>query len=59
MQDNTFNYSRAIEELEAIAAKVEDPATGLDQIDRFIARSNELIEQCRQYLRTAREKVEE
>lgn len=59
MLDNTFNYTKAIEELEAIAKKVEDPATGLDQIDQFIARSNELIGQCREYLRSAREKVEE
>ena len=53
-----FDYSKAVEELESIAAKVEDPNTGLDDIDRYIKRSQELIEACRAYLRGAREKLE-
>lgn len=47
-----------MDELEAIAAKVEDPQTGLADIDKYIARSEELISGCREYLRTSREKVE-
>ena len=53
-----FNYTKAVEELESIAAKVEDPQTGIDDIDRYIRRSEELIEACRAYLRGAREKVD-
>lgn len=53
-----FDYAKAVEELEAIAAKVEDPQTGIDDIDRFIKRSEELIAECRAYLRGAREKLE-
>ena len=53
-----FEYAKAIEELEKIAAKVEDPKTGVEDIDRYIRRSQELIEACRAYLRGAREKVE-
>lgn len=53
-----FEYTKAIEELEAIAAKVEDPKTGIDDIDKYIKRSQELIEACRAYLRGAREKLE-
>ena len=53
-----FNYTKAVDELEAIAAKVEDPQTGIDDIDRYIKRSEELIEACRAYLRGAREKVD-
>lgn len=53
-----FEYAKAIEELEKIAAKVEDPKTGVDDIDRYIRRSQELIEACRAYLRGAREKLE-
>ena len=52
-----FDYNKAIEELESIAAKVEDPDTGIDDIDRYIRRSEELIEACRAYLRGAREKL--
>lgn len=53
-----FEYAKAIEELEKIAAKVEDPKTGVEDIDRYIRRSQELIEACRTYLRGAREKLE-
>ena len=53
-----FDYAKAIAELEKLAAEAEDPATGLDKLDRSIARSQELVEQCREYLHTARTKVE-
>ena len=56
--EQKFDYSNAIEELEAIAAKVEDPKTGIDDIDKYIKRSEELISACRDYLRGVREKVE-
>lgn len=54
-----FDYNKAIEELEQIALKVEDPSTSLDQIDKFLARSKELTDACRNYLRTVREKVDD
>lgn len=54
-----FDYKKALEELEAIAVKVEDPSTSLGDIDKLIARSDELVAACREYLRSAREKAEE
>ena len=54
-----FDYNKAVEELESIAAKVEDPQTGSDDIDKYIRRSKELIEACMAYLRGAREKLEQ
>ena len=53
-----FEYTKAVEELEAIAAKVENPETGIDDIDKYMKRSQELIAACRDYLRGAREKLE-
>ena len=53
-----FDYNEAIAELEKIADRVEDPATGLDEIDRCIKRSDELISRCREYLRTVRNQIE-
>ena len=53
-----FDYSIAMAELEQIAARVEDPSTGLDDIDKYIKRSEELIAACREYLRSAREKID-
>ena len=58
VMEQKFEYSKAIEELEAIAAKVEDPKTGIEDIDKYIKRSEELISACRDYLRGVREKVE-
>lgn len=56
--ERKFEYRKAIEELEAIAAKVEDPKTGIDDIERYIRRSEELVAACREYLRGARHALE-
>ena len=56
MMEN-FDYAKAMEELEAIALKVEDPKTGIDDIDKYIKRSQELVAACREYLRGARGKL--
>lgn len=53
-----FDYTKAVTELEELAKKVEDPSVGLDDVDVCIRRSNELIEQCRRYLRSEREKLD-
>ncbi len=52
-----FDYNEAVAEIEAIAARVEDPDTGIEDIDKYIKRSEELIGKCRAYLRGAREKL--
>lgn len=52
-----FDYAKAIEELETIAARVEDPQTGIDDMEKHIRRSEELVDACRAYLRGAREKL--
>ena len=54
-----FDYNKALETLENIARKVEDPSTGLDDIDKYVKQSEDLIEKCRAYLRSVREKTEE
>lgn len=54
-----FDYKKAVEELEAIAAKVEDPDTGIGEIDKYVKRSQDLLSKCREYLRGARESLEQ
>ncbi len=56
--EEVFDYTAAVKELERIAQKVEDPSTGLEDIDKYIRQSDELIEKCRNYLRSARTKAE-
>lgn len=53
-----FDYAKAVEELEAIASKVEDPQTGIDDIEKYIRRSEELVEACRAYLRGVRSQLD-
>lgn len=57
MEEN-FDYAKAVKELEVIAAKVEDPETGIADIDKYIRRAEVLLEACRAYLRGAREKMD-
>ena len=54
-----FDYNKAVEELEKIALKVEDPVTGIDEIEKYLERSRELAAACRAYLREERQKVDE
>ena len=44
--------------MEEIAAKVENPETKLDDIDALIGRSKELLKECREYLRTVKDKID-
>lgn len=59
MSTEKFDYSKAVAELDQIAAKVENPETSLDDIGALVKRSKELIAQCRQYLRSVRESIED
>ena len=52
-----FDYTKAMEELESIAQKVEDPKTGVGEIDKYMKRSQELVAACREYLRGVRESI--
>lgn len=52
-----FDYNEAVRKLELIAAKVEDPSTGIDDIDKYIKEASCLIAECRTWLRSARDKV--
>ena len=54
-EKEVFDYGKAVAELEEIAAKVEDASTSIDDIDRYIKRTKELVEACRRYLRSNRE----
>ena len=56
--EEKFDYAKALAELEAIAVKVENPETKLDDIDALVSRSNALLKACREYLRTVKEKIE-
>jgi exodeoxyribonuclease VII small subunit len=56
--EKKFDYAKAVAALEEILAKVEDPATGVDDIDRYVRQAEELTARCREYLRGVRETVD-
>ena len=45
--EKKFDYDAAVAELEAIAAKVEDPKTAVEDMEKMIRRSAELDAACR------------
>ncbi|MGN0195728.1 MAG: exodeoxyribonuclease VII small subunit [Candidatus Cryptobacteroides sp.] len=53
-----FDYNASMKKLGEIVAKVEDPETGIDDIAALAGQSAKIIDSCREYLRTVREKVE-
>ena len=54
---DALDYSAAVAELEKIAATVENPETPIDDIDKYIRRSEKLIADCRAWLRGVRERT--
>lgn len=58
MAEKRFDYTKAIAELDEIAAKIENPGTSLDDIGVLVMRSKELIKSCRAYLRSVRESID-
>ncbi|MEE3477042.1 MAG: exodeoxyribonuclease VII small subunit [Candidatus Cryptobacteroides sp.] len=59
MAKEKFDYTKAVAELDGIAAKIEDPKTSLDDIGALVSRSKVLIKECREYLRSVRESIQE
>lgn len=59
MAKEKFDYTKAVAELDGIAAKIEDPNTSLDDIGALVSRSKVLIKECREYLRSVRESIQE
>ncbi len=56
-EEKAFDYAAAVAELEKMASQVESADVSIDDIDKYIKRSDELISGCRKYLRSAREKL--
>jgi exodeoxyribonuclease VII small subunit len=53
-----FNYSKAIQELDEIAKKVEDPGMKLEEMEALIVKTKSLVEKCHNYLRSAQETID-
>lgn len=54
-----FDYNAAVAELEKIELRVQDPSTPLEETVKLLERSRTVVEECRNYLRSVRESLEE
>lgn len=52
-----FDYIGALDRLEELAVRVEDPSTGLEEIEQCIKESASIVEECRKYLRGCRDRA--
>ena len=54
-----IHYAEAIQELEAILQEIEDDGTDIDVLTEKVKRASELIQACKQKLRTAEDAINE
>ncbi|MDD3272992.1 MAG: exodeoxyribonuclease VII small subunit [Bacteroidales bacterium] len=53
-----IGYREAIEELEKLVVKIEDPSTNIEEIAPLVKRSMELTEICRRELGRYKEEID-
>lgn len=54
-----IHYAEAIQELETILQEIEDDGTDIDALTEKVKRASELIQACKQKLRTAEDAIQE
>ena len=59
MEENKITYAEAVQELEAIVKKMQDPECGIDSLSALTKRSKELIELCRARLTATDEELKQ
>jgi exodeoxyribonuclease VII small subunit len=55
---NDPGYREALQEIEKLLAKIEDPETSFDQLSLDVKRATELVEYCRKQLRSYKEEID-
>jgi len=51
MAEKTFQYKKALEEIEKIVLQIENGDADIDELARLVKRAAELIKQCKSRLR--------
>lgn len=54
-----FDYTAAMDRIEKLINKIEDPQIGIDEMKSDMAEAKRLIAACREYLRSERESLME
>lgn len=51
-------YREALQEIEKLLAKIEDPETSFDELSKDVRRATELVEYCRKQLRNYKDEID-
>jgi len=51
-------YREALQEIEKLLAKIEDPETSFDELSKDVKRATELVEYCRKQLRNYKDEID-
>lgn len=54
-----FDYTAAMDRIEKLINKIEDPQIGIDEMKADMAEAKRLISACREYLRSERDALME
>jgi exodeoxyribonuclease VII small subunit len=58
MAKQKFNYSKSLKEIEEIVKQIESGELDVDKLADKVKKATELIEQCREKLRTTEEDLD-
>ena len=59
MEQNEMTYTQAVNELEELVKKMQDPECSIDNLSNYTKRSKELLDICRKKLTAADEQLKQ
>ncbi len=59
MDQDTFLYKKALEEIEQIVSKIESGESDVDELSALVKRAAKLIKACKTKLRTTGDELEQ
>ena len=57
MEQNEMTYTQAVNELEELVKKMQDPECSIDNLSNYTKRSKELLDSCRKKLTATDEEL--
>ncbi|MBQ9185784.1 MAG: exodeoxyribonuclease VII small subunit [Bacteroidales bacterium] len=57
--EQKFDYAKAMAALEKMASDAQDPKTPVEDIGAMVKESKTLVKECRDYLRSLRDTIED
>lgn len=58
MKNEELNYNRAVEELEILIKRIENPETKIEDLSKEVKRATELVKFCKEQIRGYKEECD-